>query len=78
MTVYGAAGVSRYKNRFKVRVARDVYRVTVLKRNGHTDIDMESLPRPMNKNEIAQWFGNGDTWPREAQDAIQHFCAKHL
>lgn len=74
---YGAAGVSFFHDRFKVRVARDISRVNVLSRNGHTHIDMETLPRSMNKAEIAEWLGSADTWPAEARTAIEKFQLKH-
>ena len=76
MKTYSAAGISRYRGRFKVRVAQDISRVNVLARNGHEDIDMETLTHPMTKAELAQWFQAGN-WHPEAGDAIVRFCVKH-
>jgi len=77
MKQYQAAGVSFFRDRYKVRVAQDISRVNVLSRNGHTNIDMETLPRSMTKAEIAEWF-DGELWPTEAREAITKFQIKHL
>jgi hypothetical protein len=48
---YTVAGVSFHKGSFKVRFANDIMRTKILQKNQHTDIFMETLPRPMTKKE---------------------------
>ena len=59
------AGFSECKRRVRVRYANDGSRVKTLERNGHTDINMFSLPFAMTKLEAVDWliaghFAGGD------------------
>ena len=54
------AGVSTHKDGTKIRFASDSMRVKILKKNGHTDIDLKDLPQEMTKAEIAQHLFDTD------------------
>ena len=61
---FAVAGVSTFRDGTKIRFANDATRVKILKKNGHTDIELVDLPREMTKAEIAQHlaeinFANG-------------------
>ena len=76
---FSVAGVSTHKDGTKIRFANDATRVKILKKNGHTDIDLKDLPREMTKGEIAQYlfetdFANGRT---EVLEAIQDLAKKN-
>ena len=51
---FAVAGVSTHKDGTKIRFANDAMRVKILRKNGHTDINLIDLPREMTKGEIAQ------------------------
>lgn len=74
MKTFTHAGVSRLDGEFKFRVANGSGRVKVLIQNGHTDIDLVELIRPMNKEEAADYllsidFDNGRADVRAAIEA---------
>ena len=53
---FSVAGVSTHKDGTKIRFANDSMRVKILRKNGHTDIDLIDLPREMTKAEIAEYL----------------------
>ena len=53
---FAVAGVSTHKDGTKIRFANDAMRVKILRKNGHTDIDLKDLPREMTKAEIAEYL----------------------
>lgn len=57
---FAVAGVSRHKDGVKIRFANDTMRVKILRKNGHTDINLVDLPREMTKAEIAQFFAESN------------------
>ena len=76
---FSVAGVSTHKDGTKIRFANDSMRVKILRKNGHTDIDLVDLPREMTKAEIAQHlfetgFGQGDA---AVEAAIQDLARKN-
>lgn len=56
MKRYTIAGHSLFNGRVKLRFANDIYRMKRLLNNGHEDIHLETLPRPMSKREICDYF----------------------
>ena len=76
---FAVAGVSTHKDGTKIRFANDSMRVKILKKNGHTDIDLIDLPREMTKAEIAQHLfetGFGADQPAVVE-AIQDLARKN-
>lgn len=76
---FSFAGVSNLNGQIKVRFANDILRIKVLRKTGHTDIDLAELPREMTKAEIAQHlfetdFANGRV---EVLEAIQDLARKN-
>jgi hypothetical protein len=76
---FSFAGVSNLNGQIKVRFANDILRTKILRKTGHTDIELVELPREMTKAEIAQHlfetdFANGRT---EVLDAIQDLAKKN-
>lgn len=74
MKTFTHAGVSRLNGEFKFRVANGSSRVKVLMQNGHTDIDLVEMIRPMTKEEAVDYllsidFDNGRADVRAALDA---------
>lgn len=53
---FAVAGWSRLNGVLKVRVAKDLDRVKVLVRNGHTDVNLWTLPDEMTRTEAAAWL----------------------
>lgn len=51
MSTFTHAGTSRQNGSVKVRFANDALRVKVLEKNGHTEVDLLPLPRPMTKED---------------------------
>ena len=56
MKRYTIAGHSNFKGRVKLRFANDLYRMKRLMNNGHEDIYLETLPQPMTKAEVCDYF----------------------
>lgn len=48
--LFAVAGTSVLEGRCKVRFAKDLMRAKVLAKNGHTDIRLVELPKPMGKS----------------------------
>ena len=74
MKTFTHAGVSRLNGEFKFRVANGSSRVKVLMQNGHTDIDLVEMIRPLTKEEAADYllsidFDNGRADVRSAIEA---------
>ena len=57
---FAVAGVSTFKDGTKIRFANDITRVKILRKNGHTDIELIDLPQEMTKAEIAQYLFETD------------------
>jgi hypothetical protein len=62
---FAVAGVSTLEGKTKIRFANDTMRIKILAKNGHTDVDLVTLPREMTKAEIAAHlveigFGQGN------------------
>jgi hypothetical protein len=62
---FAVAGVSTLAGKTKIRFANDTMRIKILAKNGHTGVDLVSLPHEMTKSEIAQYlkstgFGAGN------------------
>jgi hypothetical protein len=76
---FAVAGVSTFKDGTKIRFANDATRVKILKKNGHTDIDLKDLPREMTKAEIAQYLFETDFADGRPQvlEAIQDLAKKN-
>jgi hypothetical protein len=51
---FAVAGVSTLAGKTKIRFANDTMRIKILAKNGHTDVDLVTLPHEMTKAEIAQ------------------------
>lgn len=56
---FAVAGWSVLNGEKKLRVAKDLFRIKVLARNGHTDIELYALPAPMTKEQALQWLQAG-------------------
>lgn len=46
---FAVAGVSKLNGKFRARFAKDMMRVKVLDKAGHTDVNLVELPEPMTK-----------------------------
>ena len=62
---FAVAGVSTLAGKTKIRFANDTMRIKILAKNGHTGVELVSLPQEMTKSEIAQYlkstgFGAGN------------------
>jgi len=76
---FAVAGVSTLSGKTKIRFANDTMRIKILAKNGHTDVDLVSLPNEMTKSEIAQHlveigFGSGKP---AVQAAIAYVAKKN-
>lgn len=74
MSQFTVAGVSTHDGKTKVRFANDfVSRVKILLKDGHTDVNLTSLPNPMTKPECVQYLKTTDLYAdpvfKEAIDA---------
>lgn len=50
---FAVAGVSKLNGKFRARFAKDILRIKVLDKAGHTEINLVELPEPMTKPEAA-------------------------
>lgn len=50
---FSVAGVSTLNGKTKIRFANDTMRIKILAKNGHTDVELVTLPQEMTKAEIA-------------------------
>ena len=62
---FAVAGVSTLDGKTKVRFANDTMRIKILAKNGHTNVELVTLPHEMTKAEIAAHlveigFGRGN------------------
>ena len=74
---FSVTGVSTLNGKTKIRFANDTMRIKILAKNGHTDVELVTLPHEMSKSEIAQHlasigFGAG----RPAVEAAIAYVAK--
>jgi hypothetical protein len=53
---FKVAGVSKFKDGYKVRFANDLARVKVLNKSGHSEIDLIELPSEMEKPEVVKYL----------------------
>lgn len=76
---FAVAGVSTLAGKTKIRFANDTMRIKILQKNGHTDVELLSLPHAMTKGEIAQYMiETGFGADSEAtQAAIQYVVKKN-
>jgi hypothetical protein len=74
METFKVAGVSKQNGVVKARFARDLNRVKVLQRAGHTDIGLIELPTALTKIEAAKYLlaNNFDRGDAEIQRALSH------
>ena len=61
---FAVAGVSTLAGKTKIRFANDTMRIKILAKNGHTNVELVTLPHEMTKGEIAAHltsigFGSG-------------------
>lgn len=76
---FSVAGVSTLEGKTKIRFANDTMRIKILAKNGHTNVDLVTLPHEMTKAEIAQHlveigFGAGNA---DVQAAIAYIAKKN-
>jgi hypothetical protein len=76
---FSVAGVSTLKGKTKIRWANDTMRIKILAKNGHTDVELVTLPHEMTKAEIAKHlveigFGSGKP---AVQAAIAYVAKKN-
>ncbi len=74
---FSVAGVSTLNGKTKIRFANDTMRIKILAKNGHTDVELVTLPSEMTKAEIAAYlkstgFGSG----KPAVEAAIAYIAK--
>jgi hypothetical protein len=53
---FAVAGVSTLQGKTKIRFANDTMRIKILAKNGHTNVELVSLPHEMTKAEIAAYL----------------------
>jgi ribosome maturation protein Sdo1 len=76
---FAVAGVSTLNGKTKIRFANDTMRIKILAKNGHTNVELVSLPHEMTKGEIAQYLittGFGSNSPA-VQAAISYIAKKN-
>jgi len=74
---FAVAGVSTLSGKTKIRFANDTMRIKILAKNGHSDVELVTLPHEMSKSEIAAHltsigFGQG----KPAVEAAIAYVAK--
>lgn len=69
---FAVAGVSKLNGKFRARFAKDLMRVKVLDKAGHTDINLVELPEPMTKPAAATYLidQNFDAGNAEIREAL--------
>jgi hypothetical protein len=76
---FAVAGVSTLAGKTKIRFANDTMRIKILAKNGHTNVDLVTLPHEMTKAEIAAHLtsiGFGSDSPA-VQEAIRYIAKKN-
>ena len=63
---FSVAGVSTLDGKTKIRFANDTMRIKILAKNGHTGVELVTLPSEMTKAEAVQYlksveFGKGNS-----------------
>jgi len=53
---FAVAGVSTLDGKTKIRFANDTMRIKILAKNGHTGVELVTLPHEMTKAEIAAYL----------------------
>lgn len=53
---FSVAGVSTLNGKTKIRFANDTMRIKILAKNGHTNVELVTLPNEMTKAEIAAYL----------------------
>jgi hypothetical protein len=76
---FAVAGVSTLAGKTKIRFANDTMRIKILAKNGHTNVELVTLPHEMTKAEIAAHltsigFGSGNP---AVQAAIAYIAKKN-
>jgi len=76
---FAVAGVSTLNGKTKIRFANDTMRIKILAKNGHTNVELVSLPNEMTQAEIAAYltttgFGSGSP---AVQAAISYIAKKN-
>lgn len=56
--LYTVVGKSTLNGKTVNRVANNINRAKVLARNGHTDIDLQELPKPMTKEAAIAYYND--------------------
>lgn len=70
--VFAVAGVSKLDGAVKVRFAKDMSRVKVLEKNGHTEVRLMELPKAMTKEQaVAFLLAHADFQDAIAQAALK-------
>lgn len=69
---FAVAGVSKLNGKFRARFAKDMMRIKVLDKAGHTEINLVELPEPMTKPAAATYLidQNFDAGNAEIRDAL--------
>ena len=76
---FAVAGVSTLDGKTKIRFANDTMRIKILAKNGHSDVELVTLPHEMTKAEIASHLtsiGFGADKPA-VQAAIAYIAKKN-
>jgi hypothetical protein len=76
---FAVAGVSTLNGKTKIRFANDTMRIKILAKNGHTNVELVTLPHEMTKAEIAAYLtstGFGSNSPA-VQAAISYIAKKN-
>lgn len=76
---FAVAGVSTLNGKTKIRFANDTMRIKILAKNGHTGVELVTLPHEMTKAEIAAYLtstGFGSNSPA-TQAAISYIAKKN-
>lgn len=67
---FAVAGISTLEGDTKVRFAKDLTRVKVLEKNGHTGIKLVELPTPMDKLGAVAYLLTNSQFKDEASQAV--------
>lgn len=75
---FKVAGVSKFKDGYKVRFANELTRVKILAKNGHTEIELVELPSAMEKPAVVTFLKQSELMQNEAcKAAIEEADAKY-
>ena len=78
--LYTVAGTSTFNGKTKVRFANDyVSRFKILTKNGHENIEIMELSKPMSKAEVCKFLQSHEKFQTEAQQsAIAEFVVRNI